>query len=78
MLLMEHLNDRLESRSEGRYAPPVPLFITMRTAARTFPPRTMLWCFLASEVASSFRARRPPPPPPTSRVASSTSLTRAT
>ena len=39
----------LESRSKGRYAPPVPLFVTMCTAARTFPPRTMLWYFLAIE-----------------------------
>jgi hypothetical protein len=68
----------LESRSQGQYDPPVPLFVTMCTAARTFPPRTMLWYFLAIEVASSIPARGPPPPPPTSRVASSTSLTRAT
>ena len=54
----------LESRSNGQYALPVPLFVTMCTAARTFLPRTMLWYFLAIEVVSSCHARGPPPHPP--------------
>ena len=66
----------LESRSNGQYAPPVPLFVTKRMGAWTFPPRTMLWYFLTIEIVSSCHTCGPPLPQPMSMVASSTALTR--